>query len=347
MTVPETQPALEFDIIKTYFTDRQPKLPGDELGIGDDGAILTLAEAQASLVVVADTLVEDVHFLKGTNPLHLGHKALSVNLSDLAAMGAQPLWFTLCLTMEKFDQAWLANFSEGLFNLANLYGIHLVGGDTCQGPLNISIQAMGRVAADQGLRRSGAQIGDDIWVTGHLGEAALGLSLLQIKRLKVMNELIEQLALTSQQRETLILRHEKPLPRCEWANPLTQFASAAIDISDGFGQDLSHICQASQVCAQIDLCRLPVSDVVDLSSLSDHLQAQVLRLALSGGDDYELCFTAPSSKRDDILRLSSQIGQPASHVGTIVEGHGIQWINSERYAELDLERESLGYGHFQ
>lgn len=292
----------EFDLIKRHFTRPAPTAL---LGVGDDCALLQVAEGKV-LAVSSDMLVSGTHFFADADPCLLGHKTLAVNLSDLAAMGARPRWATLAISLPRADETWLERFSAGFFALANRYGVDLVGGDTTRGPLNLCVTIFGEVEAGRALRRSGAQAGDEIWVSGKLGDAALALAHLQGRVVLPENDLAACAQALHQ-----------PQPRVELGLALRGVASSAIDISDGLLGDLTHILEASGVGAEIEYARIPVSAA--LRALPD----QSLGCALSGGDDYELCFTAPMSRHDEVLRISKQLALPLNCIGRIVAGQGI------------------------
>jgi thiamine-monophosphate kinase len=311
----------EFELIGKYFERAPGQAPaaGVVLGIGDDAALLR-PSAGMELAVSTDLLTEGRHFRAGAEPRKLGHKVLAVNLSDLAAMGAAPRWATLALALPVVDEAWLAQFCEGFFALAARFGVALVGGDTTRGPLSFCVTILGEVPAGRALLRSGAGPGDDIWVSGELGGAALGLARPEI-------------AAAAQ-------RLDEPEPRVELGERLRGIASAAIDVSDGFAQDLGHILERSGVAATVDYESLPLP--VDLKRLQDgELQA---RLALSGGDDYELVFTAPQKARAELGALSSELRLALSRVGSIQPG-------APRLVVLDAARRPMavgpGFDHFQ
>jgi len=292
----------EFQLIQQYFSDLTQVREDVVLGIGDDCALLT-PPAGKQLAVTMDTLVAGRHFLPDVDPESLGYKSLAVNLSDLAAMGAEPAWATLALTLPDVDEQWLASFTKGFSLLATKYGVQLVGGDTTRGPLSISIQVQGFVEADMALRRDGAHPGDLIYVTGQLGLAALELSLLQQQQLDWPSEALD-----------------KPRPRVKEGMALVGIASAAIDISDGLLADLGHICEASGTGARIQCISLPVDPRV-----RQHVQTvQDWSLPLSGGDDYELCFAIPSSCRQQLEQLAGQQGFGFSLIGQIEEGRQVQ-----------------------
>jgi thiamine-monophosphate kinase len=245
-------------------------------------------------------LVEGRHFFANANPEWLGHKALAVNLSDLAAMGAKPAGFTLALALPHADSTWLAQFSQGLFRLAQQWQCPLIGGDTTQGPLTICITAIGHVPAGSAIKRSGAKVGDDIWVSGSLGDARLALGALRSEWPLDHNSL-----------EAVLPRMHQPEPRITLGMQLRGIASSALDVSDGLLGDLGHILKASQVNAEVLIDQLPTSRM--LAAQTDHLRRQC---AANGGDDYELCFTAPNNKRVEIESLSTAL-LPLTRIGSI------------------------------
>jgi len=262
----------EFDLIRRYFATQAPCQPGTKLGIGDDCALLALP-ADCELAVTTDTMVENVHFLADVDPEALGHKLLAVNLSDLAAMGAEPMAVTLALTLPRVDEVWLQAFATGFLNLARRFGVDLIGGDTTAGPLTLTVQAMGTVPRGRALRRCGAKPGDLVYVTGCVGEAGLGL--------KMRQGMVDI-------SDTAALHHfERPEPRIDIGLALRGIATACIDVSDGVAADLSHILEQSAVGATLDWQALPLSDAVRRYCL-DH---DDWRMPLVSGDDYELCFS--------------------------------------------------------
>lgn len=268
-------PVGEFELIKRYFAGHSARADV-LLGIGDDAAVLDV-QAGRKLVVAMDTIVEDVHFPASISAADIGYRALAVNLSDIAAMGAHPSWFTLSLSLPRSDTAWLEAFASGMFELARQHNVVLVGGDTVRGPLVITVQIAGWVAADRWLTRAGASVGDAIMVSGVLGEAAAGLATLQ------------QNLPESQAVRHLRQRFLRPTPRIEMGCGLRTEASAAMDVSDGLLTDLDKLCAASGCGAEIDVDRLPKSQ--QLSAIFD--AEQCIDFALSGGDDYELLFAVP------------------------------------------------------
>jgi thiamine-monophosphate kinase len=312
----------EFELIAKYFR-RPVSDPSVLIGSGDDAAVVAPSQP---LAISTDTLVAGVHFLASADPARLAERALAVNLSDMAAMGAQPRWFTLALTLPRVEARWLENFSDGLYACASRYDVALIGGDVTAGPLCLSIHIIGEVAADQVLRRSGASSGDGVFVTGSPGDAAAGL------------EIASQGAALTADTQFLVDRFELPVPRVGAGLALRGIASAAIDISDGLLADLGRLCAASDVGACIDVEKLPVS--APLQRVVGMEQAR--EFALSGGDDYELCFTAPLRAADDLPDLFSHLELAVTRIGVCRDGAGVDclldgepWTPSRR-----------GYEHF-
>ena len=296
-------PLSEFQLIARYFSGLTAAGPaeGVVLGIGDDAAILRLPPGE-DLVVSIDTLVSGVHFPASLSPCAIGHRALAVNLSDLAAMGARPLWFTLALTLPDANEPWLAGFAEGLGQLAHRAGIALVGGDTTRGPLSITIQVHGVATPDAALRRDGAKPGDELWVTGRPGLAALGLRLLQSG---------------AGENDPACAAFLWPQPRVAMGRALLGLATAAIDVSDGLLADAGHIAERSGCGVEIDAACLPLEAELAVLSRED-----ALALCLTGGDDYELCFTAPATAAALIESAAENLGLPCRRIGRVVEGSG-------------------------
>ena len=306
----------EFDLIARYFT-RAPKRAA--LGVGDDCALLDQAPAM-QLAISSDMLVEGRHFFPDVDPYTLGHKALAVNLSDLAACGATPRAFTLALAMPRVDEAWLQGFSSGLWALADAHGCELIGGDTTRGPLNICITVFGDVPRGQALLRSGAQVGDDIYVSGTLGDARLALDALQ-RKLDLAPDVLAQAR----------TRLERPTPRVALGEALRGVATAAIDISDGLLGDLSHILKASGMGATIN------TDIaIKLIAISNRTYwaesffdtKKQLDYVLAGGDDYELAFTAPVAARKAVLAAASHSHTPVTLVGRIESQPGLRLVDA-------------------
>ena len=290
----------EFALIEKYFTHRTRHTL---LGVGDDAALIRVRQGH-TLAISVDMLVEGRHFFKGADPETLGHKALAVNLSDLAAMGATPRWATLALALPSADTRWVAAFTRGFMRLARAHGVDLIGGDTTRGPLNLCVQIMGEVPAGKALRRDRARAGDEVWVSGTLGDAALAVAARN-----------REVRLAAAPLRAAARRLDRPLPRVALGTALRGIAHSAIDISDGLLADLGHICERSGVCAQVDVDALPVSPIWR------SMRAMRLgeRLLLAGGDDYELCFTAPPSRRGAVLRAGARAGVAVTCVGTIVK----------------------------
>ncbi|KNH06936.1 Thiamine-monophosphate kinase [Candidatus Burkholderia brachyanthoides] len=325
----------EFSLIDRYFA-RRTSAPSprhqDEaarpLGIGDDCALIA-PPAGHQLAISTDMLVEGRHFFPDVDPHALGHKALAVNLSDLAAMGAQPHAFTLALALPRAEEAWLEAFSDGMFALAERFDCALIGGDTTSGPLNMCITVFGDVQHDAALRRDAAQPGDDLYVSGLLGDARAGLGL-ALSEWAAPDD-----AATAQWKRAL----EWPEPRVELAMALRGVAHAALDISDGLAGDLMHILKRSNLRAVVDADAVPCSDA--LRTLPDAARRQC---ALAGGDDYELCFTAPASAREALAGIAKRVGVGVTRIGTIESGvPAIEWRNAHG-ALLSLTLQ--GFDHF-
>ena len=315
----------EFDLIRRYFTRATP---GALLGVGDDAALLQVSEGNV-LAVSSDMLVSGTHFFPDADPFFLGHKTLAVNLSDMAAMGAIPRWATLAITLPSADDAWLEKFSAGFFALAQQYGVELVGGDTTRGPLNLCVTIMGEVPAGQALRRSGAQVEDEVWVSGTLGDAALALAHLQ-----------GRIKLSAAEYAACAPALHQPQPRVALGLALHGIAHSAIDISDGLLADLGHILDASRVAARLDFSALPISSV-----LRGHLQQPLVKqCVLSGGDDYELCFTASGARHVELLDIAARLELPLTCIGKIVAGLGCLVHDA---AGDPLNVEASGYDHFR
>jgi thiamine-monophosphate kinase len=296
----------EFQLIQQFFQREQAEQPAEGvlLGIGDDCALLQIPTGK-QLAVSVDTLVADVHFPADADPELIAERALRTNLSDLAAMGADPLWFTLALTLPSATEEWLRSFSRGLFRCAREFGINLVGGDTTSGPLSITIQVMGAVDPQQALRRDGANLGDFVLVTHSLGDGAAALASIQNK-----------INFTEADRAYLHERFYRPRPRLQESVLIRSLATAALDISDGLVADLQHICDASDLGAVIYIEDLPLSPA--LQSVAD--LEQVRHWALAGGDDYELCFTVAPEQMPEIAMLIAQGKLQAAVVGEMIAG---------------------------
>lgn len=300
----------EFDLIRQYFTRPTPSAL---LGVGDDAALLQVSPGM-ELAVSVDMLVEGRHFAPQDGPGTVGHKSLAVNLSDMAAMGAKPRWATLALALPAADEKWLRGFAGGFFGLAGKFGVELVGGDTTRGPLNICIQIMGEVPAGQALRRDGAKVGDEIWVSGALGTAALALAFRQ-----------GRVELEQMEAAACLPALYVPQPRVELGLSLRGIASAAIDVSDGLLADLGHILEQSGVGAEIHFEALPLHDVT-----RRHIGLDVAKnCVLAGGDDYELCFAAPAARHAELLALAQKLALPLTCIGRIVSEAGLALLDGK------------------
>jgi thiamine-monophosphate kinase len=314
----------EFDLIARYFARPTPQAV---LGPGDDCALLAPSPGM-ELAITTDMLVSGTHFLPDTDPRQLGWKTLAVNLSDLAAMGAKPRWVLLAGSLPEADEDWLAAFADGLFAGAKRYGVDLVGGDTTRGPLNLCLTALGEVPAGGALRRDGARVGDEVWISGQPGLAALGLAQLQ-----------ERTALPDALATRCIAALQQPTPRVELGLALQQrrLASAAIDVSDGLLADLGHIAERSGVDAELFDNQLPRLPIGADPRFARHCQ-------LAGGDDYELVFTAPAAKRHQLAELAAQLELPLWRIGRIVDGGGEVHLLDESGNALPLA--GKGFDHF-
>jgi thiamine-monophosphate kinase len=317
-------PLSEFELIRQFFASLGASRADVALGVGDDAALLDLGGPEL-LVLCVDTLVSGVHFPSDAPADAVGHKALAVNLSDLAAMGARPAWALLSLTLPSIDAGWLAGFKDGFHRLAEQHAVALVGGDTTRGELAVSVTLAGFVAKDRALRRDGARPGDLIYVSGHIGGAAAGLRHWQAGRRDGVGELIECL--------------HRPQPRIALGGALGGVASAAIDVSDGLAADLGHILERSGVGASLEVARLPLSDCLRRVCSP----AEAMAFALSGGDDYELCFTAPPAAEAELVRRAGELGVAVTRVGAIEAEPGLRVIDPNGRT-VPLER--AGYDHF-
>jgi thiamine-monophosphate kinase len=314
----------EFDLIERFFTRPAKRSP---LGAGDDCALLA-PRAGMQLAVSTDMLVEGRHFLSTVDPRRLGHKALAVNLSDLAACGAQPLAFTLSLSMPHVDEAWLAGFAQGLFALAEQHDCELVGGDTTRGPLNISITVFGEVPQGQALLRSGARAGDDLYASGTLGDARVALEVFR-----------GTLSLPAPAFEAARARMEMPTPRVALGQALRGIATSAIDVSDGLAGDLRHVLRYSKVGATIE-----AEAAQPLLACGAHVdEAQRLEFVIAGGDDYELLFTAPPERRAAVEQAARAAGTPVTRIGRIDAQPGLRIVDAGGRA---IERAFATFDHF-
>ncbi|WP_124705077.1 thiamine-phosphate kinase [Sulfuriferula multivorans] len=314
----------EFDLIQRHFSRTAQNAV---LGVGDDCALLQPGTGM-QLAVSTDTLVADVHFFADADPQKLGWKCLAVNLSDLAAMGATPRWATLALTLPEVDDDWLAAFASGLYDCANQFGVSLVGGDTTHGALSLTLTIIGEVPPNQALRRDGARPGDEIWVSGTLGDAALALAALQ-----------GRVNLTDADLATLAARLHTPAPRIELGLALRGLASSAIDVSDGLLADLGHILSRSGVGAVVEYAHLPLGEI-----LHDYTAHPAFDdCVLSGGDDYELCFTAPAAQHQALDQIAARLNLRLTAIGSILAEPGLI-VRDAQGQPLDIRR--TGYDHF-
>jgi thiamine-monophosphate kinase len=311
----------EFGLIERFFTRPAHFNDCTRLGVGDDCALLSIPPG-FELAVTTDTMVENVHFFAGTEPEALGHKLLAVNLSDLASMGAKPVAATLALTLPHVDEQWLTAFSRGFWNLAKRYGTDLIGGDTTQGPLTLTVQAMGLVPAGKALRRNAAQPGDSIYLTGRLGDAGLGLKIMQ--------------GYHCSDGAGALQRFHRPDPHIETGLAIAEYANACIDISDGLASDLGHILRQSNAGACIDWDNLPLSATVReyIENTGDWT------LPLLAGDDYELCFTVAENKRLELERRAATLGLRC--IGRIDTAQGLRLHKDGKTMQFNAK----GYEHF-
>ena len=317
----------EFDLIKRYFSRKS--LQNDvSLSVGDDCAITSIPSGY-QLAITTDTLVEGTHFLPSISPADLAYKSVAVNLSDLAAMGATPTWMSLALTLPEIKEAWLAEFSQSLFAILDRYGVSLIGGDTTKGPLSITLTAQGFLPENQGLFRHQAKVGDWIFVSGFLGDSAAGLDLLLQNR-KIENE----------SDRYFIQRHLHPTPRVELGLALRAFSCCALDISDGLLADLEHILERSQVGAEIYLENLPLSHHL----CTQYEQTQAEKFALTGGEDYELCFTVSEEKREEMEQVLRSQGIKVTCIGQILPAtSGLNLLKNGKKIALPTH---IGFDHF-
>ena len=316
----------EFELIKRHFTRPAANAV---LGVGDDCALVDVTNGM-DLAVSTDTMVSGTHFFPDVNPENLGHKALAVNLSDIAAMGGMPYWAMLALTLPHVDHDWLSAFAKGFFDLAQEYNVSLIGGDTTRGPsLVMTVTIMGEVPAGAALRRGGAKAGNDIWVSGNVGDAALAVA-----------HRYGRIVLDAGDYHEAVMRLYEPSPRVALGQALRGLATAAIDISDGLLADLTHICRLSNVGATIDLASVPVSSIG-----AKHIHSDEGRNAiLAGGDDYELCFTAHPNSRESIEDLTDVLGIPITRIGQVKRGKGVSLLgNDGKPVKID----GRGYDHFK
>ena len=331
----------EFKLIQQYFT-RPTRHTA--LGVGDDAALINLTQGM-QLTISTDMLVAGTHFFHDAVPYSIGWKSLAVNISDMAAMGAQAKWATLAIALPNFSANatfenaaeiqitpdWLSEFSKGFFDCADAFNVDLIGGDTTRGPLNISVTIMGEVPIGQALRRDGAQLDDDIWVSGTLGDAAMALAILQNRYVMDKNWPDNELQIW----ESCL---HKPQPRATLGSALRGIATSCIDVSDGLIADLGHLLTASNLGAEITLERLPMS-LYNLNHLDDTVVQQCV---LAGGDDYELCFSAPKSAREQIIGLGIKLDLQITHIGSTRADIGLQAM----YKNTEIKLIKQGFDHF-
>jgi len=319
----------EFELIERFFT-RPPRSESVALGVGDDAALL-LPSIGCELVASVDMLVEGRHFFAGTDPARLGHKTLAVNLSDLAAMGATPRWALLAGALPDDDPAWLGAFARGFHALADAHGVDLVGGDTTRGPRTLCVTILGEVPAGKALRRDGARPGDDIYVSGELGDAALAVAVVERRS-----------SLNAGGLAAVTARLEMPVPRVALGAALRGVASAAIDVSDGLTGDLGHILARSCVGAVVEFGKIPHSGALG-AKLESVERPLALACLLAGGDDYELLFTAPPALAPQVARIAAALALPLTRIGSIVDQAGLV-IRDER--GIALPAIPRAYDHF-
>ena len=316
----------EFELIKKYFTEQAVNRKDVSIGIGDDCAIVTPSERQ-NIAVTTDTLVAGVHFPHSTSAKAIGHKAIAVNLSDLAAMGAEPSWISLAITLPKIDETWVGEFCAGVFELCEFYNVQLIGGDTTQGPLSITVTAQGLIPFDKQITRNGAKAGDWLYVTGEIGDAALALK-----------HVLGEFTVETQHLEKLQTKLDFPKPRILAGQALREYASAAIDLSDGLISDLGHICTGSNVGANLVLEDLPLSfELIDSLGVE-----QAIELALTGGDDYELLFTVSEDNKVGMETALSNCGVSVTCIGQLNGNDKITTTLNSKPSVINAQ----GFEHF-
>ncbi|OCH27272.1 thiamine-phosphate kinase [Aliivibrio fischeri] len=326
----------EFNLIDRFFVQENVSRDDVDLGIGDDCALVTVPEGY-QVAITTDTLAAGTHFLADADPISVGHKALASNLSDLAAMGAKPTWVSLALTLPQSDEKWLEGFCKGFFDLAKQYQVELIGGDTTKGPLSITITVQGIIPKGTALTRSAAQIGDDIYVTGNLGDSAAGLEVILNSQKNVKGELEKELE----------KRHYYSTPQVELAQDIRHLCHAALDISDGVISDLGHILKQSNVSAVINVNNLPISSELVTYYRQDKEKCQ--KLALTSGEEYELCFTAPKKNSKAIKQIATILNKKISIIGEIIDKpfnslpDSVQLFDNNKLLDWQL----LGYDHFR
>ncbi len=316
----------EFELIKRYFTEQAVNRKDVILGIGDDCALIQPKERQ-HIAITTDTLVAGVHFPLTTSARAIGHKSVAVSLSDLAAMGAEPAWLSLAITLPEIDENWIKDFCSGVFELCEYYNVQLIGGDTTQGPLSITVTAQGQTPIDKHIPRNGAKAGDWLYITGDIGDAALALQSIQGK-----------VVIEDAYKAQIQTKLDFPKPRVLVGQALREYASSAIDISDGLAADLVHICSASQVGVNLILDNLPLS-----SALRDSLPIEeAYKLALFGGDDYELLFTVSEDNKVGMETSISSTGVSITCIGQLNSSDKIKTLLDGEQIYFDLH----GFEHF-
>jgi len=319
----------EFSLIKQYCKNVGINQPETILGVGDDAAIVQIPHGK-ELVISVDSLVENVHFFKETAAALIAYKLVSVNLSDMAAMGATPKWITLALTLPNNNESWLSDFSKSLNSICNNYQVQLIGGDTCRGPLVLSLQVMGLVDMGRALSRSNAKVGDDVYVSGSVGDASLALACVQGK-----------VSLSKSDKNSLRSALDSPLAQVELGQNLLGVANSCIDVSDGLVGDLSHIAEQSGVTLSLDVETLPLSNIY-----SEYLiVGGTLNYALSGGEDYQLAFTAPIRYREKIAKLSEKLNVRITKIGSVLKEVD-QKVILHNHGKLFTLSDDVGYQHF-
>ena len=310
----------EFSIIEEFCQGIGPEHANTVLSVGDDAAIVSVPKAM-ELAISVDTMVAGVHFYEDAKPEFIAHKLLAVNLSDMAAMGANPKWATLTLSIPSADRSWLSAFSDSLKQICTQFGVQIIGGDTTQGPLNLSINIMGLLPKGNALCRHGAVLGDDVYVSHTLGDAALGLLCVQGK-----------LSLEKTHQQALITALELPVPRVDLGQRLLGIANACLDVSDGLMGDLAHICERSKVSIELDINAIPISHAYQAYIN----QGGNLGLALDGGDDYELAFTANINSRAEIDAISNELGIRLSRIGRVTAPSNVKVAAFDQGAPYEL-----------
>ncbi|MGZ8261483.1 MAG: thiamine-phosphate kinase [Methylotenera sp.] len=322
----------EFDLIRQHFTRATHHT---NLSVGDDAALISVTDGM-ELAISVDLLVAGTHFFADADPYKLGWKSLAVNVSDMAAMGANPKWATLAIALPHNDSKWLSQFSDGFFACAAQFNVDLIGGDTTRGPLTISVQIMGEVPIGQAIKRGGAKEGDEVWVSGHLGDAALALAHMQGK-----------LTLSEEAFASCAKALHTPQPRVDLGLALRGLANSAIDISDGLLADLGHILESSKVGATLQLNNIPhtqhVGAVLHREGTTELYDQSIVNMILAGGDDYELCFTAPIEKHAEIIMLGKKLNLDLSAIGLITNGTGLV-VHGFDNEILDFKE--TGFDHF-